>query len=217
MKTRYTSLRPLFAGLSVLALAATSASAATLLSIDFGSGAVETGFTGQSASGAVYAITPTTSITVAFSGQQGTFDRGAIAGSNQALYRDFIFDNGSDPVNPDITISLTGNAIAANTQYTLTFYSYDSGDTSKQTTFSGFNGTTGTSLVAPRSGISGQPDSINEYAVTGTFTSSATGTLTFALDGPRTVVNGFKLESIPEPSIALLGGLGLICLLRRRR
>jgi len=30
-------------------------------------------------------------------------------------------------------------------------------------------------------------------------------------------INGFELSVIPEPSTALLGGLGLLCLLRRRR
>lgn len=31
------------------------------------------------------------------------------------------------------------------------------------------------------------------------------------------VMNGFEIQSVPEPSIALLGGLGVLALLRRRR
>jgi len=222
MKTRNTYLRPLFTGLSVMALAATSASAATILSIDFGTAPspVETGFIGQSATGVIHTTTEG-NIMVSFSGQQGTFDRGAIAGTNQSLYRDFLFEN-SPGNNPDITITLSGAGISASTSYTLTFYAYDSADSSRRTGFIGLNGTTGTTLGPVASGATGQPDSLSEYAVTGTFTSNSSGILTFGVEGlptgaERTVVNGFQLATIPEPSAALLGSLGVLCLLRRRR
>ena len=53
-----------------------------------------------------------------------------------------------------------------------------------------------------------------------TFTSSGTGFLTFALTSDTSnvpVINGFSIDAIPEPSAALLGGIGLLALLRRRR
>jgi hypothetical protein len=224
MKTRSTLRYFLaFAGSSLLAMPMASAA---LLMIDFNHttpSPTESGFIGQSASGIIHS-TAAGNITVSFTGQQGTFDRGASGGVNNDLYRDFIFENTTGS-NPDITITLTGPGIAATTNYILTFYAYDSGDASRRTSFQGISGTTGTTLGPVASQATGVPDTLSEYAVTGTFTSSddgdGSGTLTFGVDGPngteRTVVNGFQLAAIPEPGITLLGSLGMLMLFCRRR
>jgi hypothetical protein len=58
--------------------------------------------------------------------------------------------------------------------------------------------------------------------VTGTFTASAT-TQAFTVetfqagDSKGGLVNALVLNTVPEPHAALLGGLGLLALLRRRR
>ena len=48
------------------------------------------------------------------------------------------------------------------------------------------------------------------------------GTLTYTIDyvsggGAAATLNGMQITAIPEPSAALLGGLRLLALLRRRR
>ena len=211
----------LAAAMGALALTATSANAA-LLAIDINNGAspTETGFVGQNTSGVVHATTAG-NITVSFTGQQAHHDRGASGGVNNDLYRDFIFENNTGN-SPDITLTLTGPGVAASTDYILTFYAYDSGDNSRRTGIAGISGTTGTTLGPVINLATGVPDTLDEYAVTGTFTSDGAGTLTFGIDGlpgggERTVLNGFQLEAVPEPSTTALLGLGGLALILRRR
>lgn len=81
----------------------------------------------------------------------------------------------------------------------------------------GQNGSTGSLSIFFDS--SAKPQTLDDYSGTATFTSNGSGVIDIAVtastgaEGPR--VNG--LEIIPEPSTALLGGLGLLALLRRRR
>jgi hypothetical protein len=48
-------------------------------------------------------------------------------------------------------------------------------------------------------------------------TPDGSGNLAFSMGGRNSAFNGFQLVQIPEPSAALLGGLGVLALLRRRR
>ena len=208
--------------LSVALAAVSSTHATDLLAIDInhGTSPTEAGFTGQNSSGVVHSTTAG-DITVSFTGQQGTFDRGASGGVNNDLYRDFIFENNTGN-SPDITLTLTGPGVAASTDYILTFYAYDSGDATRRTGIAGISGTTGTTLGPVISQGTGVPDTLDEYAVTGTFTSDGAGTLTFGIDGlpgggERTGINGFQLEAVPEPSTTALLGLGGLALILRRR
>lgn len=50
-----------------------------------------------------------------------------------------------------------------------------------------------------------------------TFTNYGSSTMTINMSGPNAGLNGFELSHIPEPSVTLLGGLGALALLRRRR
>ena len=105
------------------------------------------------------------------------------------------------PVSLSATITLSG--LTLGTQYQIQFFADSTGNNSQ--TISG----------------SGNMDSRNGQFVTGTFTADvgsqvltvtrATGSTQFA------VANGLTVGTIPEPSAALLGGLGLVGLLRRRR
>jgi hypothetical protein len=61
----------------------------------------------------------------------------------------------------------------------------------------------------------------NATYIIGTFTAGTGGTQTITMtgtdSGQNVQVNAFQLRAIPEPSAALLGGLGMLALLRRRR
>lgn len=62
--------------------------------------------------------------------------------------------------------------------------------------------------------------SVSGSYILGTFTADVGGTQSITINeigGGDSMVNGIQLRAIPEPSAALLGGLGLLALLRRRR
>ena len=56
----------------------------------------------------------------------------------------------------------------------------------------------------------------NRIRITG-LTPDGSGNLGFSMGGRNSAFNGFQLVQVPEPSAALLGGLGMLALLRRRR
>ena len=194
---------------------------ADLISVDFGTGGspVEAGFVQQSST----SVTHTTlagDLTVAISDQQGNFDRGVTGGTNLDMYRDFYFKNGSvgGGTAGTMVLTLSGPALSANTDYNLTFYAYDSGDPVHATSFTGTSGTTGAVGPITNKGT-GNPDTLDEYAGTGLFTSDGSGMLTFAItdssDRPR--INGFSISAaVPEPASIALLALGGLLLLRRR-
>jgi hypothetical protein len=58
---------------------------------------------------------------------------------------------------------------------------------------------------------------VGQWAI-GTFTADNTGSQTISIAANESVqVNMIQLRAIPEPRASLLGGLGLLALLRRRR
>ena len=64
--------------------------------------------------------------------------------------------------------------------------------------------------------VVGNPNTgFGQFAI-GTFTADGT-TQTIGIDSGSDIVNAVSVRAIPEPSAALLGGLGMLCLLRRRR
>ena len=198
-----------FAGVS-----ATSLHAAALM-VDFGTGGspVETGYSQQSTNSVTHS-TVLGNIDLVVTSAQGVFDRGASGGVNNDLYRDFYFTNNA----ADIVLTLSGAGIAANTDYILTFYSYDSNE-SRVTEFTAISGTIGPSLTPKvNDGVGGDvPDTLDEFASTGTYTSNGSGQLVIQLVGGRTVVNGLELDVVPEPSSVLLVGLSSLFLIRRAR
>ena len=212
---KYTHINTL-AAIAGLALTATSANAA-LLAVDFGKSTSPVATTFQQATAGV---TTLGDFTINSSGGNGDYDRGIPSGANQIddLYRDFIFSQGTS-----ITIAISGVGIAADTEYELTFYAYDSGEP-RRTAVAGTAGTTGTKLEG-FGGSTTAPTTLDQYALTGTFTSDSTGNLTFLVDGSgpapgtagRSAINGFEISAVPEPSTTALLGLGGLALILRRR
>lgn len=134
------------------------------------------------------------------------------------LYRDFAFRNSAGA----ITLSIAG--VQPNTPYELTFWSSDR--------FTSTYVNTATNTITPISTTTGSTGTISfdrtvsatsnfQHSYTGTYQTTS-NTLTFTIvdtlntGGQRmTRLNGFTL--VPEPSSALLGALGMLALLRRRR
>jgi hypothetical protein len=102
------------------------------------------------------------------------------------------------PVSPSATITLSG--LINGTQYQIQFFADSTGSNSQ--TISG----------------SDAMNTLNGQFVTGTFTADAASqVLTMTRTTDFGVANALTLGTIPEPSAALLGGFGLVGLLRRRR
>ena len=142
-----------------------------------------------------------------------------------ALYRDFVFARGSAP----ITVGLTG--LEANTVFRISIFSYDGGATNGADTADAVQQTVtlGGSVVGTLNytGDQGDPQGTepdtstnNDNRIDFTATSDASGAISFTTEsaadqGAR--LNGIIIESVPEPSSALLSLIGLATLARRHR
>lgn len=194
-----------------------SAQAATVM-IDFGTGGatpspVQSGFTSQTTGVATSYSTPAGNITVASTGS--FFNRSATGTYTDApLLGDFTFAN--NLATNTMTITIAGAGITADTDYDIRFYSLDTqhGGTGGTVTYAGLSGTTGgTSIAYKTTNTTLGNSSLSSW--TSNSSSQIVIGVTGTNEGPR--VSGMEITVIPEPSAALLGGLGLLALLRRRR
>lgn len=216
--TKYKALASLIAGGGLMIA---TAQAATVM-IDFGTtnakSLVQSGFTAQTSGAATSYSTPAGNITVASTGS--FFNRSADATFTDApLMGDFTFAN--NLATNAMTITIAGVGIAPNTAYDIKFYSYDSQHTSGggTVTYAGLSGTAGGTSIAYSNAGSTNPGFADSNSSLTSWTSNGSGEIVIGVtgttEGPR--VNGMEITVIPEPSAALLGGLGLLALLRRRR
>jgi hypothetical protein len=150
-----------------------------------------------------------------------------VANDAESLMRDYLFVNsGVATPSPGIELTLSGlDAIAGVTSYSL--YLYGAGDNTNQgggwsvsgsgVSFAGADSTTSaTELTSDPADVL----TLGEDYIIATFDASAatrTITLTRTINNQTLAFNGFQLVAIPEPSSALLGGMGLLMLFRRRR
>lgn len=198
-------------------LAATATAATTSFDIQSGTN-TQSGFTSVTAF-------PTSDGTVTITvdvNPAGFRDRAANAVTKLAgdpdtdILRDLAFWNGGG-----LVATFTFSGLQFNTQYSGLVWVFDNeqGNNGKS-----FNLTTAGSSGGGTTSITNTQNTL-AFAQTGPFdlvdfTSTETGTATIAMHsvaGGVSFVNGFQLTAIPEPSAALLGGLGLLALLRRRR
>lgn len=191
-------------------LVATAPAATT--SFDIQSGAnTQSGFTAVTS---FPASDGTVTMTVDVS-PNGFRDRGVTAPitghADAAVLRDLAFWSTTNP------ITFTFSGLQINTEYTVLGWVFDSesGNSGKNIDFTTNGGTV--SITTSNTSNNNAAFSISNL------TSDGTGAATIVMDhtggsgGAVSFVNGFQLTAIPEPSAALLGGLGLLALLRRRR
>lgn len=116
------------------------------------------------------------------------------------------------------TLRLTVNSLTIGKDYTFQFWMNDSRAGSSATypqTLNGLGGTGGPTLLGKTSGSAA--GTIGKFA-TGNFTADATSQTFFWTNNSFAYVNAVQLSAVPEPNVAaLLGGLGTLALLRRRR
>ena len=212
------------AAITVFSLGAISANAAVIVGTDF---------TGRTISGTTATITDYT--------LNGITDPGSwtvVSGNNLFTTTDAIgrFAVPENPPSWSVTLPLTVGASAINlTDVTLNFESFTGGGASKvPSNFAPANNVT----VEIRDNLNvllatqnlGQASGATADAWIGTYTNFSTVTLaagqTYSLKittagdaGNNLGIDSFAINGalVPEPSIALLGGLGLVALLRRRR
>lgn len=244
MKQR--NLKPLI--LSLLAVPAGFAGAATLINVDFnvpnqgtsptmsgtvnldggntlGGGAWNGIGVNRNGSTANVTFVPTTALsdstgaatdtTVTTTVTNNTYNNAASANiddSVEALFSDKLYQNGGTTT---VTIA---NLNASTTAWTLVLFGADG---------KGFDGVNAwdsdftiggvTKFTSDSGGIGATLVEGDEY-VRFTGTGNSNIVITFASHGGGLAAfNGFQLEQVPEPSAALLGGLGMLALLRRRR
>ena len=209
------------------AIAAVSSHAATLLEFDFsGSTSAATSNSQNSTFNAAF-IQPTTMIrgagisnNNAGNSFRGTgFSNNGIATTNTDFFEFALTATGTNKFSVE---SITGNfngtsTFSASPGVTMAYaYSLDSGATfTLLDTFTRIgSGVSTYTLTAPQAAVLTDVDSVVfRFYASGQTTTGGWGLQSATT--PGTI--GLSVQGIPEPSSALLGGLGLLALLRRRR
>lgn len=146
-------------------------------------------------------------------GNTFTFEGSAgVSGSaSGALSTGLIAFDGTVPAGNSITYSLTG--LTANTNYEFYFFSPEWGEPNRTGFLDGSDDAGNTFAVDQSAGTG---DKIIKYAYNTGASTSFTMTVTSNTVNESIHNYGF-VNVVPEPSTTLLGGLGLLALLRRRR
>ena len=202
-----------------------SGHAAILAGVDFqqGTSTVAPGFTGITAGAGKSYSTTQSGITMSFvgtsTGANANRDRnGAIDAF--PLLDDFLQLVGTNVDGGRPTATITFSGLAPNTTYTVAFYSHNQGSFQQAHTF--YQGTTsGTNLGTFTTTFNPSATTPNPDLATIDFDLMSDGSgvilVTMAANADRLTINGFSVSAIPEPAAVLLGSLGLLGLLRRRR
>ncbi len=223
-----------FAALSAatLSLIASSATATTLLKIEFreddqagfnlwptsspltGTSSTANFSTPTTTSGTTaITMTATTSLGQAFN--RGTISDGTPAGFTYSnLYRDLLIAS-----TPTGRLTLTASGLDANTAYNFTLFAWDPGDSTDRVREWTVETGSGVPASAQLNWVDPLVDN-NTFAMNFEITTDATGSFSLSdtsANPQGSAINGFILEQIPEPSTALLAVFGAFGLFSRRR
>ena len=207
------------------------ANAAPILSVDFGTAVspleTEGSFVGQSTLSQTHS-TGLGDLMVSIGGDQlafhnrgGIVDNGAMTYAD--LFTDWLYNNGPSVFagTTNTLFTFSGDAIAANTAYDITFWAWDShadGILNRNVSLTGQSGTTGSSTLNWTAGLA--PISNTDYSNTSTYTSDALGFIRIeAIDNHHLRIPGLTISSasVPEPTTLVLLGLGLVGISFSRR
>jgi hypothetical protein len=209
--------------MGALAMTTSTNAATPILSVDFNdtAGAHQAGFTAwDEGTGFSKTNVGGSGLDVTITGASAMHPRGAAvdgvdAGFTYAnLYNDWLYGS-AGPM--DFSIS----GLDANTEYEITWYSYDNNGSVAPHTIKATvaTDTTGDTLSFTPGSSTAAPKANDDFAFTGTWIST-TGTLNLtagATSGTSSRVNGFEISAVPEPTTTALLGLGGLALILRRR
>ncbi len=182
--------------------------------------------TGSTSAGVTFTVTAAAGSAVNFSNTSSTV--------GDEIFLSWMKDGGANgPNNDPYSVTFGGLETAAGISYSLVVYSgWVFGPDNvpiSQTAGSGLTGTfnlnsldmeAGNPLATGLARDTNAADSAGDfnYARFDGLTADGGGNLTFRIEAVNAPINGFQLVQVPEPSApALLGGLGMLALLRRRR
>lgn len=212
-------MKKILTSLAVFAAFTVVSQAQLLLSVDFNAqyyNATEPGFTGIPYTTTYPTVLGAYTLTLTSDAlNMGTGSSESDPVANAALWKDYI---GAGDFG---TLTMTIGGLTAGNTYTFTAWSWRGGLGSAQNVvYTPINGTGGTGGTITYE--SAAPDDLGDYSITRALTANGSGELVLTISAGSyngTLVNGFELSAIPEPSAWLMVGLGVIGLagLNRRR
>ncbi|MEZ4355692.1 MAG: PEP-CTERM sorting domain-containing protein [Myxococcota bacterium] len=219
-------LLPILAAL--LVLPASQASALPAL-FDFGDGPVQTGWVGVTTTGLAATSEGIQLSILPLGNPLGARDRGAQngGGDENDMWRDFFFigteDESIPPADRGFDITLSG--LVADATYDVTLWAFDFPSVNAGVFGPPRNGDWNGEILNFGSTSNTAPESLDEYTLTIRVVADATGTALVqgrSANGPTIAspfLNGLRVDvaAVPEPTTALLMGLGLLALATRRR
>lgn len=239
--------RPFLALIALLTftlLSTLSSQAATLLSVDFGGGAIQSGFTQWSIGGDGSSIRTTTlggyGLTVAGGVTAADLttlntnyslnerNRDTLTNSGDFTMRNLYLDRivatvaagKTAEANSGLLLQLSG--FEANTQYEVQLWGYEHNNRGTTKFVNFYDLTTGTEelLGGYNTGMDLTPTNNNDFSITKIVTSDAEGNIILKsrsnYDGIG-IYNGITVSQVPEPGIATLTLIGTTAIFLRRR
>ena len=156
--------------------------------------------------------------TGASSGATLTFSAGRAGGgpntTNLDVFEGSFFLNGPDG-DSSSTITLSG--LGAGTKFDLYLYAAAGHTTNEGATFNFGSTQTATDTNTNETSYALGVNYVKYSNLVADGSGNISGTWAISSGANYSTLNGMQIAIVPEPSAALLGGLGMLCLLRRRR